>query len=355
MQPKVLIVARDPGAAGALIPVAKRHPATVTAFGAARLCFERAGIACSGPLEDADESVVENWMDTISPEVVLTGTSRQKFVERDGRWWRLAREKSIPSIALLDHWAGYREKFSAHVAFDHTPHAIAVMDAYAKHRLEELGCPAHKIAVTGQPAFDALLSGDLPGRMQARRRWGCDENDWVVVFASEPQAEDHGISLGYDELQVLRMAIEALSGLPAKLVIKPHPRETPQRLHAVLKQAAPSAWLETELSAREAISAADCVVGMTSIFLLEAALAGRRVLSIQPSHPMEWTARFSRLITTVGGISQARHWLSEPQNRQLLAPQERALRNAASGFPASAAENVWQLVCDLSPMQARKS
>lgn len=344
MRPRTLIIARDPGAANALLPVAKTGPAVVVGLSSARPVFERGGITCVGPIEDDDSKVVDEWFDRVQPQVMLTGTSREDLVKRDSQWWDAGRRRGLATAALLDHWVGYQERFSGRAPFDRLPDVVAVMDEYAKKRMVELGCSSERIAVTGHPGLDVLLDGELSGRDEIRKRWGVGERDWVVVFASEPQAQDHGGRLGYTETDVLRMVIESLRDFPARLVVKLHPRETLERLQLVLGEARMPAQFEMSLTPHQTLAGADTVIGMTSIFLLEAALAGRHVLSIQPAVVLEWTEHFRELLTVVRGPEQARKWLTDPLRRYPLDPDARVARNAAMGFVSRSTDNVWLLL-----------
>jgi hypothetical protein len=292
--------------------------------------------------------MVTRCLDRLRPDLMLTGTSRKELVLRDGQWWRAGAARDIPTVALLDHWVGYREKFSAVAPYDHLPDVVAVMDEYARQCMLDFGCPADRLVVTGQPALDGLLGGELSGRIEVRRRWNVGSEDWVVLFASEPVSQDFGNRFGYDEQTVLRAVLEAVRGLPMTLVVRPHPREARDRLQAVVDEAGIPVRYESNLTSRQTLAGADTVVGMTSIFLLEAALAGRPVLSVQPGEALEWTGHFQALVMTVKEQSQIRQWLSDSANRRPLESKGRAARNLASGFVSGATQRVWALLAQQS-------
>ena len=343
-----LIVARDPGAAAALIPVARRCGSAVIGLDAARPVFERAGIPLIGPQTDVDAGVAEEWIRTVRPSVLVSGTSRLEDVPRDARWWRAAQERQIPALAMLDHWIGYWERFTLTTRFDTLPDVITVMDEYAGERLTSLGCPGSRLVVTGHPGLDALTMQEVEGREEARAHWGVPDDSRVVLFVSEPIATDHGASLGYNESVVLGLLVEALRGSSARLVVKPHPREKTDLLAEVLRANGTSAIMETQLTGRTAMAGADTVVGMTSVLLLEAALAGRPVLSLQPGTREPWTEHFGVLLATRGTVTEAREWLKDPAHQSVLSPSARASRVRAAGFDGKAAERVCQLISELS-------
>jgi len=341
---ETLIVARDPGAASALVPVAQALPSTVIGLDHARPVFERAGIHLEELSSDQSPGIAEEWLSRVGPSVLLTGTSRLDLAPLDAQWWRASRAMQVPSVALLDHWVGYWEKFTVDIRFDAVPDVIAVMDEYARGRLRELGCKQPQILVTGHPAFDGLSTEPLAGREGVRSQWGSGVGEWVVLFVSEPIASDLGALSGYDEVDVLRLLIDALAGLPAQLIVKPHPREEPLRLAGLMKDMGRSGRLETELTGREAVAGADTVVGMTSILLLEAAVAGRPVLSIQPGAREDWTEHFPTLMSNAETVSGARAWLLDDENRSIRGPDDHLSRVHAAGFVNQATNNVCRLV-----------
>jgi hypothetical protein len=88
--------------------------------------------------------------------------------------------------------------------------------------------------------------------------------------------------------------LEALGDLiggkdePVHLLVKPHPREAAEPLaRSVAGFAAPrlSARLPEGGNALDLIAVADVVVGILSMVLLEASLAGKPVISVQVGHP----------------------------------------------------------------------
>lgn len=343
-----LVVARDPGAAAALLPVVERLRCSVVGLDHARPVFERNGVPLVGPSSDPDAFTAAQVLEELRPRVLVTGTSRLEVAALDSNWWQAAREAGIPSVAVLDHWIGYWQKFTTRERFDALPDVIAVMDDYARDQLRSLGCTAAQIVVTGQPAFDNLVGASFSGRPAARARWGVDELEWVVLFVSEPIAGDLGDVVGYDETDVLRMLVEALAHVPARLVVKPHPRESPTRLAATLDACGYHAEIETVLGGREAVAGADSVVGMTSILLLEAALGGNPVLSIQPGRREPWTEHFGTMMTTVGTPEAIRAWLLDGSNRKLLIGDALRRRLQNSGFCGDATDRVCRLISDLA-------
>ena len=161
-----------------------------------------------------------------------------------------------------------------------------------------LGFPAGRLHITGQPYLEGVASlpaGATAGAAALRRRLGVSARAHLIVFASEANARLCGVDassprfLGFTERTALEELLGALEALALRrpvaphVIVKLHPKESP----------AEYAWLEgrgcpfplrcvEDIDPRTLILAADLVSGMTSMFLLEAVLLGKPVLSLQP-------------------------------------------------------------------------
>ncbi|SRR6266540_1967221 len=338
MRPRTLVLARDPGAASALLPIVLSGPVDFVAVGSARQHVQRQGIACRGPSDDTAPDVPRRAITETRPQALLTGTSRQ--AARDAAWWEAARSARLPSIAVVDHWAHPRERFSVASAFDKLPDAIAVIDEQARYELVELGCPGEKLRVTGQPAFDVYLDAPPEGRQVARDRWGADETEWIVLFASEPVTADLGAGAPVDEKAALVETLTAARSLGARLIVRPHPREDAHVLRHALRDER-GAIVDADVPRAQAIAGADVIVGISSIFLVEAALAGRHVLGLDPSATSP-ARRFPALIEGGSSHPDIASWLGSARTRGTLGESERRERNALAGLMPGAADRIWK-------------
>jgi hypothetical protein len=276
-------MARDAGAAAALEPVLSAHEAAggelvIAAYDRARPVLQDRDAAFLELGEAAGRDEIRAAIARHGVAALLTGTSARP--ERDQPFWEAARAESLPSVGLLDHWTSYGERFTIKRPFDALPDVVAVMDEEAARRLRELGAPPDRVVVTGHPHLDAVahLHGDEPAA--ARAALGLAKERPVVVLASEPKARFYP-DLTYDEVEVFGLVAYVLHRLEpgALLAVRPHPLED----RAWEDVEAPVETVVARLGTpRDWIAAADCVVGMTSVFLLEAARAGRATLSFTP-------------------------------------------------------------------------
>jgi hypothetical protein len=329
-RPRTLIVARDPGAASALVPVIRAGPAEVIGLADARRFFEREGVQCDEVADTTARAALEGRR----PETILTGTSREP--RRDAEWWDAARSLGIPSVGLVDHCWNLHQRFTDKAPFDSRPDQIAVIDEASRLELQAQRCPV-PIEVTGHPAFDALLAAPPRGREAARALWGAGREDRVVLFASEPIAADIGPAASIDETAALRMLLDGLGEW--RIVIRPHPRDDPAALRGISNG---RAVVDDATPRHAAVAGADAVVGITSIFLLEAALAGRPVLSLD-RNARGLAQRFPLLIAAAADPGDVRRWLRDEGGRAIPA-SERLERSGRSGFFPGSVMRVWSLL-----------
>jgi hypothetical protein len=290
MAARALVMARDAGAAAALSPVARaliregRLGVSIVAFGQAAGVFRERGLPVLSFSESPTQEQIESLLAREGARVVLTGTSMQ--AAEDAAFWDAARRAGIPSIALVDHWCNYSERFTSEAPFDSVPDTIAVMDEAAAAALQAEGCPPGLLLVTGQPHFDEVIRDSATlSKTEVRQELDVDSGRTLLVFASEPQGRYYGNSLGYNEQDALRALLESAAEVApdAEVVVKLHPLEAPdafsdlpeteRRVAVRVVRAYPPEHL---------IRAADVILGMTSVLLLEAVLTGVPTISIRP-------------------------------------------------------------------------
>ena len=362
--PTVLAICGDPGGASALAPVLhalmeqRRTELRVLAYNQALDVLAARGIVAEAIPPEAAASWPADSLRALRPAAIVAATScNGRDYER--HFIVAARAAGIPSLALLDFWSNYRQRFTGTAGELIVPDAIAVMDEAARVAMVECGFPPAVLRITGQPAFDSLAARreafGAQRRSHIRRATGTADDDLQVLFVSQPLRALYGTDAtaaghpGYDETEVLLEVQGALAAAttrlsrPLTLVVRPHPRE---RLDSSVETLASP--FRTVVSAAgdqyEAAMAADLVIGMSSVLVIEAWQLGCAVLSLQPgaTQPVFGT--------------QARDGLAVETDRTQLrsAVQSALARVLAAGtargrdrFPAAATPKVVQCVYSL--------
>lgn len=358
---KVACIAGDPGGARCLSPVIAeliQRGVEVCLIGYRQgfVILQEHGL----PVVECDEVLASKaaaYMSDLEVDLLLCSTSMngQDF---EKAFIQAAAQSGVVSISILDFWSNYRGRFTTQPPsgnLNALPDWIAVMDNRAVEEMVVEGFPETRLVITGQPAFDELfLPRDvLSIRQRVRAALGCIESDVLLIFASQPFSEvtaESGISpVGYDEMECLDLLVESLKGIHIrpKIWVRPHPRESIGKFNGVSYK---PLLVSTEFDRISAILAADGVVGMSSNFLLEAALLGLPVLSIQPRQPGPGplplvSLNLGRVVSEKCQLPEAvALWISD-----CCRPRSSQVPATTSPFRAGAASRVADLVLNKLP------
>jgi hypothetical protein len=345
----VLLFVEDPGAANyvAGLPPAfagRGLSCRLFATGAAVEYLRQRGIAAEAIPPGATAA---QHLAALRPDLVLVGTSENP----DTLGLALvteARRLGVPSLGAVDALANSDHRFRGRSCqpLAHAPDWLLVPDQATADAFAALGYPPGRAVVCGHPHYQAVraVSARLASqdRSQVRRAVLPEAAlpRQVVVFAAE-------ISDGLNPAQyqrspeytlagrggsTARTAIvleELLDALPLLrprpyLVLRMHPKNHPDEFAAY---AAEIDHVSRGGSPLELLHAADLVVGMTSMLLLEASLLDRLTLSIVP-RPAErdW------LPTTRSGLTPC---ATRREELRALLPQLLAVPSAPSGLASA--------------------
>jgi hypothetical protein len=276
------------------------------AGGAAREYFGQRNIC----FETLDQFAgVEGVLPAVRPGLLLCGTSEDPdtpglaMIEQ-------ARGMGIVSVGVVDFIANaeYRFRGRGTDSLEHAPDWLLLPDRWTREAYTALGYPEERALVCGHPHYDYVrelavqLSKENRGALRERLLPGIDKHSWLAVFVAEVSTglnpgqyrcseqytlPGRGGSSGRTEI-VLEEFLDAVSFIKPRpyLVLRLHPKNIIDEFTAYLQEfdAVSSGGNPLEL-----IFAADLVVGMSSMLLLEAVLLGRQVLSILPrSVEKEW-------------------------------------------------------------------
>jgi len=271
---RILFSGNDPGGANAILPVVEAlvqggYVCEGMITGPAWEIFTRHKITCRNA-EGISDAELFAAVDTFAPDLFLAGTSGSLTADKKILLHFAGR---IPSVYVLDFWNNYWQRFSgAEKDLKYLPTAVCVMDELAEKEMLAEGIPASAVRVTGNPHFEHF----------SRNISRADENEHTILFISQPISDASGmrgaVQYGFDEFKVLKSIIAALSA-SLRLSIRLHPREDSHKYDAFLNE---RVRISTEPTLEKALSRAGLVVGMFSPVLIQAAIAGKNVLSYQP-------------------------------------------------------------------------
>ncbi|HOI72916.1 MAG TPA: hypothetical protein PLO63_02105 [Syntrophales bacterium] len=240
-------------------------------------------------------------LDEACPRLLVVGTSDNP----DSFGFELTSEacsRGLANVAVIDAFGNSDKRFRGRTdePLHHAPDWLVVPDIWTKEAYVALGFPEGRIAVCGHPHYDRVLRQaellEAKDRRQQRRSLFHNEHDErpVCIFGAEisvgrsgPRQRSPEYTLagrgerhGRTEI-VLEEFLDAVSLLERKpyLILRLHPKNTLEELAPYLSSFDQISKNEPSI---EIVHAADFIVGMTSILLVEAAIMGRPTLSIVP-------------------------------------------------------------------------
>jgi hypothetical protein len=325
---RILIFSRDPGGTNAIMPLIEPLRAfgnEVIVYGkdAALSIYRKQNIDCSNILDSIPSGTQEETDEFVRrtrPDLIVTGTSSEDFTER--HLWKAADRAEITSFAVLDQWTNYRlrliseggdpmnERATSELI---VPSFFFIMDEFARKEMCALGIDREKLVVSGQPFFDYIrktgdrfTTGEI-GRL--RREITGTRGGLMFVFASQPIASIHrknGMAedyWGYTETTVLKSVAGCLSKLTEEmavkvtLVLRLHPKDESNVYQDALATSSNSikVVVDRETDSSLLLKAADLIIGMFSMLLLEAAILERPFISVQIGLKRENPLIFDRM------------------------------------------------------------
>lgn len=204
--------------------------------------------------------------------VLLSGTGWASDLEHESR--RLARSRRIRSVAVIDHWVNYKERFirQGEIVF---PDEIVVTDDYALREAERC-FPGLKIHSRPNLYLEGLVRQiSLADRPESQVLYVLEpiRADWGKLLAGEFQALDYFVS----NIAKLGIAQDSLVRL------RPHPSDVAGKYDEWLKRhRGLHVMLDDSPSLASAISKVEWVAGCETYAMVVALAAGRRVVSTLP-------------------------------------------------------------------------
>jgi len=299
----VLIFAEDPGAANfvAALPSAlarRGWSAHLATAGAATEFLGARGL----PVEALDPGCdLRALMARRKPRVVAVGTAENPDTAGLSLV-AIARADGIPTAGLVDSSTNlsYRFRGRSNDPLHHCPQTVIVPDQAGRDGLAALGLAPDRIVVAGHPHWDyvrarARAIRQLDRSDVRRRLFGNGLADRpVLLFAAElstglnslqfQYAPNYSFSGGGSSGRTEIVLDEFLMALAPwrrdlHLVLRLHPKHAPCDLAPYYSSFDGVSRNESSL---EVVYAADAVIGMTSMIMIEAALLERPTLAILP-------------------------------------------------------------------------
>jgi hypothetical protein len=295
MPKRILFFSCEPGGAEVLIPAIRLLEdvpgidVTTTGYGYALERFSKKHVSYA---EIAPINLQDPYLfNFFAPDMIITSAaSLPGFDMSEKHLWIQAKRRGIPTMAMLDQWQNYTERFSGEGADErlaYMPDWINCLNETGRTAMLNEGFEARRLVMMGHPYLSSLKSDlatlDVTSLRISQR---IEASEQVALFVSEPIREHYGLKRGYDQYQVLDYFLTSLAGVHfrQKIIIKLHPKDNRTSFVSISNKF-PSLrvqFIYDEISPLECLAISDYIFGMSSLMLVEAYVLGKRVASLQP-------------------------------------------------------------------------
>lgn len=272
----IAVVSHDAGGAEILSSYLKKYDLDFICVleGPARKIFERKLGAV--PVSELEQAIRQSTS-------IFCGTSWQSDIELDAI--KMARDLGKRSVAFLDHWINYRQRFSRS-GETCLPDEIWVGDAMAQTMAKET-FPNLPVKLVDNPYVQDIIE-----ELNEIQRYHCSTSSAVtVLYVCEPLSEhalqQHGDThfWGYVEEEALRYFLSNSSALGKpieRILVRPHPSESAGKYNWVCDEFDLPIEIGGGKSLLEEVVNSDIVIGCESMAMVVALLAGKKVVSCVP-------------------------------------------------------------------------
>jgi len=244
----------------------------------------------------------EDEIDYEKIRLVITGTCLNAC--KDKTAIRKAKNLGIPSISIIEHWSLYKERFLLDDKLC-LPDYIFVNDDIAMKEAIQSGLPQDKLYISGNPYLEGLSKREL--FPMPKDKWLQQYNlkmQPTITFISETYHDDFPQGSenypGFDEYEVLNTLVEISNENKYNLLIREHPSDCINKYHEYLTS---EIVLEKEKNFDSVIMNSDFIIGMGSMFLLEASLFRKDIISYRPNERYPFIGNLLGMTTKAKGKS----------------------------------------------------
>jgi hypothetical protein len=229
-----------------------------------------------------DSKTSPNLASLSDAKLLISGTGWQSNLEHDAR--KLARNLGIKSVAVIDHWTNYRDRFIRNNE-EILPDEIWVTDEYSKN-LAENQFPTLPIVQLPNLYLDGIAQEvKLKDSSEAKLK------ETRLLYVLEPMRQVWSASNDQGEFQALDFFVRNIDflqlGRPLLIKLRPHPSEPIGKYDRWIEtQQFLDISLDNSLTLTESIAWSNVVVGCQTYAMIVSLAAGRRVIcSIPPWAP----------------------------------------------------------------------
>ncbi len=277
----VLFVASEAGSAQYLSKIIKKFEGKYSCISSevSKKIFDENGIK---------NSLITPRRQTDKIDLIVTGTCWENGIDKE--YLKFAIEKKILCISIVEHWSWYKKRFlqSSQLIL---PDYILVNDSLAIEEASRDSLPKEKLISLGNPVLEELSKKKINpiNKIEWLKILEIPRGTQIITFISENIQIDSPLKSpncqGFNEYQVVEDIYSVISN-NQHLIIKLHPAEKNEKYSKYNKLKNVSIVESTDVDS--IIINSDFIIGMGSMFLLEAAIFRNDIISYRPNEKKEF-------------------------------------------------------------------
>ena len=249
------------------------------------LKIEMCKFCLKGPAEKSFKAKNKNFKSLsladvfIDADILLSGTGWSSSLEHDARV--IAKKRGITSIAVIDHWANYPERFVRN-NLKVLPDIIWVSDTYAYNEANK-HFPGIKIIEQKNDYIQSKLSEILSHNIHK------EKDVTNILYVLEPIRDNWQGEKTPGEFQALEFFMNSIPklsfGNKFNIILRPHPSDPENKYDSWLNTLDESNInIDNKSDLASMLAWSDVVVGCETYAMVLALAAGKRVISSLPKH-----------------------------------------------------------------------
>lgn len=186
------------------------------------------------------------------------------------------RELNIPTMGLMDHWKGYDRFYDQNGEMSYLPEFIVCIDKCAVKEIEKLYIHPEKIFIIGHPHLEKLS--------KQRKKFLREYRNINILIVSQPDTKDKGFQSIFvkesDAGSITDKIINEIKKMDdgyISIKYRPHPNE---KLYTDITDRID---IDTTKDWENALAGHDIFIGLDSMLLVEASVAGKYCISLKLS------------------------------------------------------------------------
>ncbi len=279
-----MIYSQDAGGANFIVPainhIINRYPSLVVIHPLSEQTFKKHNIALY-PLTHffkyvpSQEEEIKAFLLKNSISHLFCTTSSPYLDLTNSRLINVCRALKIPTFGIMDHWKGYDRFFDDKGETSYFPDYVGCIDKACKEKLVKFGNNPERIFVVGHPHLEGILS---------KRELTKERNKVInIIIISQPDTKSRSFnSIFMKEIEaesvienIIKQIKHIKNGIDVNINYRIHPKEQASSLLPDgINVNKTEDW-------QDALRNNDIFIGLDSMLLIEAGLAGKHCISLR--------------------------------------------------------------------------